>query len=452
MNANAFTRAISAIAWVTHVTCGLAIIFAASLAVACASGTPAAAALAPTACALWQVALPSEVLRRVKARGYTSATIWRALGRFIWANENGEESRERARARERGFANAASRRGNESDGMDERRAECAIDSVVPRGRRRLPPVTTWPHRPVFVRASARTRTKTRDGWATKDGPKFVRDDPSARVRAVDANVPVNTETAMSFETELFVGKIVCRFKGVAASAGGTPETWFARKRCTFQVSVQGRFKECVRCDELFTGGEFYKPFINAPPRPLVYAGQQFFKALTPSLQIDMLADVPYYYAPLGSTLTVLAAHAADAAPEATDPDIDENTKRIGGPFARGVSVYERCRIMSDPKQSSALYFNTEDVYTFDYKQNVLLFDDYVLDVGFTKVDLAHHLDGQPLSFFAKQVRPGHPPRYAYSYEIWHEALLASASERTPVDAPWNTNDDDDDDDADANDS
>ena len=187
--------------------------------------------------------------------------------------------------------------------------------------------------------------------------------------------------------------------------------------------------------------------MNCPPRALVYAGQQFFKALTPSLQIDMLASVPYYYAPLGSTLTILAAHAPEEAPDATDGDIDECTTRLGGPFASGVSVNERCRIMSDVEQSSALYYNTEDVYTFDYKQNVLLFDDYVLDVGFTKVPLAYHLDGQPLSFFAKQVRPGKPARYAYSYEIWHEALLSAAAERTPIGAHWDTEDFDDDEDA-----
>jgi len=442
--------------WLAHFSCGAAIIFAVTLTAAALTGTTAGVMLLPIASVLWQVTIPSDALGKMRARGYTSEGVLRVLSSRTIGFDVVAVVQD-AFARVRGGLNAprgGQRRERNGDDEDEDginvryRHEVAVSSVLPRGRRRLPPVNTWPHRPVFVRASARTTTRTTDGWATRNGPCLMSENPNARVRVVDANVPVNTETAMSFETELFVGKIVCRFKGVAASASGTKEDWFTRKRCTFQVLVQGRFKERVRCDELLTGGEFHKAFVNVPPRALVYAGQQFFKALTPSLQIDMLARVPYYYAPLGSTLTILAAHAPEDAPDATDGEINECTSRLGGPFASGVSVNERCRIMSDVEQSSALYYNTEDVYTFDYKQNVLLFDEYVLDVGFTKVPLAHHLDGQPLSFFAKQVRPGKPARYAYSYEIWHESLLAAAAERTPIGAHWDVDDFDNDDDID----
>jgi hypothetical protein len=56
------------------------------------------------------------------------------------------------------------------------------------------------------------------GWATRWGPDVT---GNVQPSAVDLNLPVNTETFMEFESELFVGKIVCRFKGVTCPANPT---------------------------------------------------------------------------------------------------------------------------------------------------------------------------------------------------------------------------------------
>ena len=109
---------------------------------------------------------------------------------------------------------------------------------------------------------------------------------------------------MEFETELFRGKIVCRFKGVEDAHTKTSSEFYRVKKCTFQVLVQGKFKEKVKVSDMLTGGEFDRAFENIPPRTLVFAGEQFFKLLTPGLSVDLLCDVPYYSAPLGSTLSV----------------------------------------------------------------------------------------------------------------------------------------------------
>ena len=64
---------------------------------------------------------------------------------------------------------------------------------------------------------------------------------------MDMNCPVNTETCMDFESELFVGKVLIRFKGIGCpgnpAAVKTKDEFFkTQKRCTFQVLVQGRLK------------------------------------------------------------------------------------------------------------------------------------------------------------------------------------------------------------------
>jgi hypothetical protein len=288
---------------------------------------------------------------------------------------------------------------------------------------------------------------------------------------------------MAFESELFVGKIVCRFKGINCpanpSACKTSNDFFKKKRCTFQVLVQGKFKEEVRADLILTGGEFHKPFTERPPHYLVSAGCKFFAALTPGLELDLLCDEPYYTATLGGTVTTLSV---DAEGEEPDPlsDVKERNGRMGGAFSSdqkgvsatkasfsgekepasqtesttagdgktfqnaderlasnrterfqtstktsefsegsGVSVARRCRVLGDPRSAKEYVYNTNDVYTFDYFQSVLLFDSYCLDIGIVKLKLDRHVDGQPLGIMAKH----QDGRYVYNFEIFHECLL-----------------------------
>jgi len=427
-----------ALEWTSHVALGVAIIGVVTVVVAASLRVAPIVAFVPSCAVFWQFAVPSEALGRMRARGMTSRDVAAAATRAV-AGEKvleyafGEWVRE-TRVREEEAKVARVETVPMTTRTATRRGSTATTRRASRSRRRaLPPADAWPHRPIFVRSSPRSETQVvTDGWASKNGPVFRATTPNARVKAMDASVAVNTETATSFETELFVGRVVCRFKGVRDHMTRTPASFYPEKGCTFQVLVQGRFKERVKVNDVLTGGEFDRPFENRPPKPLVYAGQQFFMSLTPGLSVDMLADVPYYYAPMGPTLSVLAAHAPEDAPEPTEI-IEEDTRRLGGAFAeRPRTAVERSRIFSDPAASDRYYFNTEDVYTFDYYQTVLLFNEYVMDIGITQLPLARCMAGQPISFFGKH-KDG---RYAYSFEIWHESLLPKAPERTPIGAPW----------------
>ena len=379
-----------------------------------------------------------------------------------------------------GAFSTASRDGRYSNALKKTR----LPKNIP--KRALPDPSSWPHRPVFVRFSPRDNGTQRAlaGWATPWGPETGEVGEKTPPSSSIANCPVNTETFMAFESELFVGKIVCRFKGINCpanpSACKTSNDFFKKKRCTFQVVVQGKFKEEVRADRILTGGEFHKPFTERPPNYLVSAGCKFFAALTPGLELDLLCDEPYYAATLGGTVTTLSV---DAEGEEPDPlsDVKERNGRMGGAFSSdqkkdgasgtprlfagekerssqtesttagdgktvqnadvvasnrterfqtstktsepsegsGVSVTRRCRVLGDPRTAKEYVYNTNDVYTFDYFQSVLLFDSYCLDIGIVKLKLDRHVDGQPLGIMAKH----QDGRYVYNFEIFHECLL-----------------------------
>ena len=416
--------------WFAHITVGFAFVFVVSLVVAASTRVPLVAAFGCCFVSSWQMFVPSHAIGWMRAKGLTSrdlagAVFERVPGYWVIASACGLGGRQRNL---NGLSNANADRSASFASASKSRMSSSTDEPLPPGRRKLPPVNMWPHKPVFVRSSPRSVTqRTIDGWASANGPVFRRNHPNARADEREASVPVNTETAMEFETELFAGKILCRFKGVDKATAKTPESFYSRKRCTFQVLVQGKFKERVRADELVTGGEFYHPFENVPPKSLVYAGQQFFMQLTPGLEVDMLADPPYYYAPMASTVSILAAHEDGRAPDITS-DIGENTRLFGGKFAeREVSLNERSRIFSDAQQAAKYEFNTEDVYTFDYFQSVLLFDSYCLDIGIVKLKLDRHVNGQPLGIMAKHA----DGRYVYNFEIFHECLLPKSDQAPP---------------------
>ena len=418
----------------------------------------------------------AKKLRALRSRRFVKRPIrvvLRAILRFNglvrFANETEEQFSRRRRGEADFFSRDApgdiggggdfARGGSSRDGTRDK-SHASLGGVQNSNRARdipkrpLPDPSTWPHRPVFVRFSPRDggTQSALAGWATPWGPESggVGEKPPPPVNRTSC--PVNTETAMSFESELFVGKIVCRFKGISCpanpSATRTKDAFFKRKRCTFQVLVQGKFKEEIRADLVLTGGEFHKPFTERPPDYLVSAGCKFFAALTPGLELDLLCDQPFYTATLGGTVTTLSA---DAEADAPDPlsDVRERNGRLGGAFANarggrasdddadecgsvatrtspndggrgdGVSVARRCRVLGDPKSAKAYTYNTTDVYTFDYFQSVLLFETYCLDIGIVKLKLDRHVDGQPLGIMAKHA----DGRYVYNFEIFHECLL-----------------------------
>jgi len=305
----------------------------------------------------------------------------------------------------------------------------SLTGLGPGPTRVVPHPSTWPHRPVFVRFNPRAdKMAPISGWATRWGPDVTGKKPPA---AVDLNAPVNTETWMEFESELFIGRIVCRFKGVGCPANEaaikTKDEYFRRKRCSFQVLVQGRFKEEIPTHMVSTGNEFNKPFQERPPTYLVTAGLKFFIHLTPGLEADVLCDEPYYRSLLGGTVTTLTVQKPEKATSALE-DFEEDTELMGGEFKGSkLSISRRCKILSEPTVACNYVYNTSDVYTFDYYQSVLLFDQYALDIGIVKLKLDRHLNGQALQIMAKHA----DGRYLYNFEIFHECLLPKSDQAPP---------------------
>ena len=315
--------------------------------------------------------------------------------------------------------------------------------------RPLPESRLWPHAPVFIRSSPRERSQrcVNNSWSRLkkiDEKKTEEDkDVNEEEKEEDAEwneltdtCPVNTETALEFETDIFKGKVVCRFLGMK---GATPEEFYIERgkicnNIAFQVVVQGEFKERIRMDQVVTGGEFRRPFENIPPRTIVYTGQELFKVITPGLACDVTADEPYYLALLGGLVSQMSVDTKDTVPNILDFVIPEQCDIIEGNngfFQDGKHLdvqtrgSRRVKQLANPATAKQYYYEPGLIYTFDNMQSYLHLDTYSFDVGkVLTLKLERHLNGQPIQFFAKTG----DGRYAFCFEMWHEKLLPYAPE------------------------
>ena len=250
---------------------------------------------------------------------------------------------------------------------------------------------------------------------------------------VSGEARFNSEEPFEFETPLFSGVCLCRFRDLEppadarrAECGERLKAYFHKRKRTFQVVIQGQFKREVRVDAVITGHEFFAPLVNIPGSLILKPILRAFRAMSRTIDVRIFGPRPCVYASLGGTAQAISVDAKGAEPDITSVEgIVENCSRLGGVFAksRGVSVKKRKKMLSNVKIARNFSFNTGDVYTFDCFQHVFVPHSYRLNLGFRSVELARHLNHQPAQIMAKTLCD----EYVYCFSLWHEKLLESTT-------------------------
>lgn len=269
-----------------------------------------------------------------------------------------------------------------------------------------PPPSVWGQRPLYMKAESYAKCEL----------------------SSDTGAWFNAEEPFEFETPVFRGACLCRFRDVApppgarADAAERLDAYFKGKKRTFQVVIQGQFKRQVRMDTVVTGHEFFAPLVNVPGAFVLRSVLRVLRALSKSLDVRVFGSRPRVYASFGGTAQAMSVDERGSEPDiATLDGIEENTRRLGGAFASGVAAKKRKKMLSSSRVSRNYAFNTSDVYTFDSYQHIFVPRSYQLNLGFRSVELAHHLNGQPAQIMAK-IADG---EYLYCFSLWHEKLIAT---------------------------
>ncbi|KAL7489161.1 hypothetical protein ACHAW6_014766 [Cyclotella cf. meneghiniana] len=269
----------------------------------------------------------------------------------------------------------------------------------------LPDIETWPHRPLLI---------------------CVNTPVSINIKVPIYGLgPCPLGKPFEFSSGLFEGSCLIRIKeSKSDDVHGDTEYFSGRKRI-FQCVVQGRFKEDgLRVSDVLTGHEFRRPLKNLPHPWILRTASNFIGRVAPGSNVVVHTDQPMVEAILAGTSQAVRGDEPGNEPSILSRDIEEDCTVFGGVFAKGgdkgISVARRKRIFSNPEKARRYKFDTETTYTFEFYQNLFDANTYSLDLGFAKIGCSKVLDGQPIQWLGK-LRDG---RYLWSFQIWHEKLLA----------------------------
>nr|CEL68654.1 TPA: hypothetical protein BN1204_044020 [Neospora caninum Liverpool] len=332
------------------------------------------------------------------------------------------------------------------------------ERIPPTADADLPPVETWPQRPVFLRATEEAwvvdkvtalaarhkaaRTKGSSRSSTRGKMPIVRY-PRAPMMYMTKQLDDPTRAIHWFENPFFRGVAVIRLAPVGGSPGG--EVYTDSKKRYLQACFQGQFLQPHRIGEVLTGQVFSRRLRSLPPRWMVNMGMKVVKQLTDTLKEDISSNEPYFLTPAVCVAqTIHVAHAAKRPrrlssavvgeeqdrkegsgerpvdnlpsassddmddenfyippPDVTNPMIQEDTRLLGGPFScGGISAEKRKRLMGDRKILKELVFSPDYIYTFDFFQNIFYPSSYEFDLGVMRLDLAPYLNRQPIELMA----------------------------------------------------
>jgi len=286
------------------------------------------------------------------------------------------------------------------------------ERIHQRRARDIPDPSEWPHRPVLVCNNTPVSSKI-------------------QVEPPIGNGPCPLGKPFKFSSELFEGQCVIRLRYVPNSddpAGD--EAYFSGRRRLFQTIIQGRFKQPLPVSDVLTGHEFVKPLQNLPHPWILKAATNLIGKLAPGANIRVVGENPTMLACMAATSQVVRGDEPGNEPDIAtagggDDDIQEDCSLFGGKFGSGnVSAAGRKLHLASPQRASQYTFDTETVYTFDFYQSLLNVATYSLDLGVANIGMAPILNGQPIQCLCKTT----DGRYLWSFQIWHENLLAFADE------------------------
>ena len=301
----------------------------------------------------------------------------------------------------------------------------------------LPPAESWPLRPVLLRL-------------TSDHP------------ASPTESHANTFCTVPIKTAQFEGRMLVLLRN-APCPGGVKDKrdldqYFQGHRRVSVNYVQGRFKQRLPMDQVFTGQTFKRPLINMPSQMLMKMAFGFLRGLAPALHADVTSVMPYVLTPLISAAqSIHVTSSSDTAPELTrvakreisdedmedtrlifssqkgqEDDDDDCTSIVndgggedGGRKSRNrLSAANRRKLFKNPRALRGKFFNPAHTYTFGFWQD--LFDpvDYCVHLPFGKFDVSEYLDGQPLQIQAQVgVQSSLNKAELWRVELWNEKLL-----------------------------
>lgn len=273
-------------------------------------------------------------------------------------------------------------------------------------------------------------------------------------RGNEENLPFNEPAAtsvFSFDSELFTGKALFRFKNIENES----EEYFQGRKRRQQWVIQGTFKQKVCVGDIFSGYELKKPAQNLPSKFIVNAALGVLRKVAPTLKADIFAEKPYVITPLLQTIQTLDVSPPGHEPFIGDREIEEHNGIL---FAsenkdkdghkkfnfhlplphlhhsshekafkkKGKSAKERKKYFSSVANGKKHDFVPGFVYTFEFYEDKFDARTFKLLLPLMSFDLTKYLGTEPVPMMAKVLNPEEKDlheKYLFNFSLYHKTQL-----------------------------
>ena len=273
----------------------------------------------------------------------------------------------------------------------------------------VPPLSTWIHSPLLIRAAPTAPTSV-------DGIPCT---PTSQLRVNNIPIP--------FKTNLFTGKAMIRIANLESS----PVSYFKGRNRKLQVAIQGKFTKRTRFDKVFSGQEFYGPIPRLPPKSVVDTVFALLSSkLPPTFQQDVFSDAPYFLSPLVNTCQGFACEREGEVQDVCGSEsnkfaVNENTLMLGDEVPR--DGQKRRKFFARAENLERFWFEPDVTYTFDYYQHYMDMNSMKFVVtSFLQFDISRIIGKQPMQLSMAKNMDGEG--YFWNFEIWHKMLLGTKQE------------------------
>uniref|UniRef100_A0A7S1GSE0 Domain of unknown function at the cortex 1 domain-containing protein n=1 Tax=Cyclophora tenuis TaxID=216820 RepID=A0A7S1GSE0_CYCTE len=317
----------------------------------------------------------------------------------------------------------------------------------------------WPQSPLLFRPTPGTDTKvigiryagSKDYlWENGDKHTWTQRLNEDWGRSIERNIrdcnecmvlPINNgneqrgkSLVVDFRTNVFEGTILLRLRH---SNGTTPEPYddskgyFEGMNRRYQVVIQGKPLREIPLTECMAGSRLDRPAGKLPPKWILKGAIKVLSFFAPQMSVEIDSDRPNYLTPLGSTPQVLRVNGdLDMEEPQEEPTVAEES--ILGVATEGNTSLARARLRKKlfdkmfVKKDKEPVLSVNNVYTFEFLQHLFNFTKFTMELGsmLGSVDLSNLLNGQPMQIMAET---GDGSKL-WSFDIWHESLIAKASE------------------------
>jgi Protein of unknown function (DUF1769) len=319
----------------------------------------------------------------------------------------------------------------------------------------LPPSPdSWPQAPLLFCSTPKSQTNIlRIRYDSYPSPS------SERLNS-GCMLPINTgaecpgrSLVVDFESKYFVGTILLRIRDAIPldPQYQTMTSYFDGKKRSFQVRIQGQFKQELSMSQCFTGQWFDRPSGKLPAQWIVFNTIKLLTLLSPQLDAKLDDTHPRFLSPLmGTANTVLQesiGNSRDSTLSKLELDIEEppfySNRNVlhqiqalhKGALSKETSV--NLRIAKRKKYFNQLSihgyeepkFSTQTVYCFEFYQHMLSFGDNLeLNLGnpLGRISLTQPLNGQPLKCLSLVRDNSGSYEPLWSFDIWHADLYPLA--------------------------